>query len=475
MAIDSNRDIEMAKIKIEMAGMDKKIALANYFPNISATGAYMFNEKSPALITDELSNNIKNAGTHLQDAGKGAIIDIVNGLAGGNQAAADKMMNSSIVQGLLSKIDGLNLPGMINQIGTELDNIMHPDLQNMVVGAVSLQQPVCMGGKIVAANKIAALAEQLSRTQYEQKYQDVLVGVDQSYWQIVSIANKLKLAEAYSDLLHKLENDVKISIEAGMMTKTDLLEIQVKVNEADMMKLKAINGLSLSKMLLCKQLGIDLNTNITLADEDLEEIPVPQVLEAKDLDEIYSDRPEIKSLELASQIYDKKIAVVRADMIPQIALTANYVMTYPNLSNGFDKSVGGFFNAGVMINIPIFHACEKLNKTRKAKSEAMLYKIQLDDAKNLVNLQVSQLRKQQGEALDKLNMARNNMYNAEENLRTASVGFEAGVVATNTVVAAHTAWLQSHSEFIDAGIELQMNNTNLIKAEGNYVIPTENN
>ena len=126
------------------------------------------------------------------------------------------------------------------------------------------------------------------------------------------------------------------------------------------------------------------------------------------------------------------------------------------------------FNVGAMINIPIFHGTEALQKTRKAKAEATLFRSQLEEAKELINLQVTQLRKQQNEALDKLDMAESNLKSAEENLRTASIGFEAGVVTANVALAAHTAWLKAQSEYIDAGIELQMNYVNLQKAEGNY-------
>jgi outer membrane protein TolC len=176
----------------------------------------------------------------------------------------------------------------------------------------------------------------------------------------------------------------------------------------------------------------------------------------------------MRSLDLASKIYDKKITIARADMLPKIALTANYLVTNPNMYNGYQNKFGGMFNAGVVVNIPIFHGFEALNKTRKAKAESDLYRNRYEDTKNLINLQVTQLRKQRTEALDKLNMAESNVKSAEENLRTANIGFEAGVITTNTVLAAHTAWLQAHSEYIDAGIELQMTNANIQKAEGNY-------
>lgn len=472
MAILSNRDMETARAKMEMADLDKKIAMSNWFPKISVTGTYMFNEKELSLIGDDMSKRLQNAGTALD----GALHDTMGQLQQAilsNPQAAMEFMKSPLWQTVVGQLSKTQLADAVNKIGSEIDKAFHLDIQNVVVGVVSLQQPIFVGGKIVAANKIATLAQELSRAQYDQKYQDILIGVDQSYWQIVSIANKLKLSEQYADLLHKMEHDVEASIAAGIMTEADMLQIRVQVNEADMMATKAKNGLELSKMLLCKQIGLDLNSSITLADENTEDIAMPLLRETKDIEDIYKDRPEIKSLNLATQIYEKKVNVVRADMMPKIALTANYLISNPSSFNGFDTKWGGMFNVGVMVNIPIFHAFEAANKTRKAKTEASLYRLQLEDAKNMIDLQVTQCRKMIDEALEKVNMARNNMLNAEENLRTASIGYEAGVVTTNVALGAHTAWLKSHSEYIDACIELQMNNANLLKAEGAYARPTD--
>ena len=325
-----------------------------------------------------------------------------------------------------------------------------------------------MGGKIIAANRIAKLAEQLSEARYDQQYQQTIVDVDQAYWQIVSVAGKKRLAESYAELLHNMVKDVDLSVKEGVATESDALQIKVKANEADMLKTKAENGLTLAKMLLCKRIGLDLGTEIVLADEQLDEIPLAKIGPEKSLEEIYADRPETRSLELASKIYDGKVAVARADMLPKIAATGGYMMSNPSLKNGFEKNWNGYWGVGVVVNVPIFHGFEALNKTRKAKAEATLYRSQLEDAKELINLQVTQLRKQENEALEKLNMAKSNLSSAEENLRTATIGFNEGVINANTALGAHTAWLQARSEYLDAGIELQMLAANLEKAEGNH-------
>ena len=250
MAIKNNKALDQARTKVEMAGYDRKIARANYYPNISATGAYMYNQKSIALINDELSGKLTGTGTALHQQFTTKMTEILEGLAqlpGGPELIQDPKVQALI--GALSKGD---ISNAITALGTELDDLLHPDTHNMFLGAVSLQQPVFMGGKIVNANRMAKLAEELSRSQYDQEYQELLITVDQAYWQVVSISNKKKLAENFADLLEKMEHDVNISVKEGVATESDALAIKVKANEANMMKTKATNGLVLAKMLLCK-------------------------------------------------------------------------------------------------------------------------------------------------------------------------------------------------------------------------------
>ena len=478
LAVNPDRELQPARTKIAMAGYDRKIAFANYLPNVSASGAYLHNPNDISIISDATSASLRNAGTTIHTLSQGyqqqVMADLtayIQNLAATDPASAMKymtLMKDPLLQTALAKISATDMSDAINAIGQEIDDALHPDLDNILVGAVTVQQPVFMGGKIIAANRIAKLAEQLSEARYDQQYQQTIVDVDQAYWQIVSVAGKKRLAESYAELLHNMVKDVDLSVKEGVATESDALQIKVKANEADMLKTKAENGLTLAKMLLCKRIGLDLGTEIVLADEQLDEIPLAKIGPEKSLEEIYADRPETRSLELASKIYDGKVAVARADMLPKIAATGGYMVSNPSLKNGFEKNWNGYWGVGVVVNVPIFHGFEALNKTRKAKAEATLYRSQLEDAKEMINLQVTQLRKQENEALEKLNMAKSNLSSAEENLRTATIGFNEGVINANTALGAHTAWLQARSEYLDAGIELQMLAANLEKAEGNH-------
>ena len=159
----------------------------------------------------------------------------------------------------------------------------------MYAGALTLTQPLYMGGKIRAYNKITKYAEELARQQHDSGLQDVILSTDQAYWQVVSLASKKKLGEGYLKLLQKLESDVDKMIAEGVATKADGLSVKVRVNEAEMTLTKVEDGLSLSRMLLCQLCGLDLSSPITLKDEREDDLsPDPVAANGIDLNTVYA-------------------------------------------------------------------------------------------------------------------------------------------------------------------------------------------
>ena len=200
MAVSCNRELGQSATEIEMASYDRGIARANYFPQVSAKAAYLYNSQDINLIGDETSALLRNSGTMIQGQLSGKMTELTQAIMS-NPAAAQEFMTSPMWQTVLGALSQTDVSGAINHIGTQLDEALHLDIRNVYVGAVSVTQPLFVGGKVIAANRIAALAEQLARDKYDTKYQQVIVAVDQSYWQIVAIAAKKELAQSYAGLL----------------------------------------------------------------------------------------------------------------------------------------------------------------------------------------------------------------------------------------------------------------------------------
>lgn len=426
LAVRNNKELQISAEKIRMANEEKKAARTKYFPQISANGAYLWNQKDLNLL----------------DMGK---------------------LNSM----LASSLGGLaELPAIQQAMGA-VGEAQHLDIQNIWVGNVSLVQPVFMGGKIVTYNQITNYAKELAKLMNAQQLQDLLYKTDETYWQVVQLVNKKKLVDAYVDLLRKTNEDVSALIEEGVATQADGLSVKVKLNEAEMAQTQVDNGLALSRMLLAQICGLPMDEPLRLADEALDDFPLPaEDGVAVDVNEAFLNRNELQALDLASKIYKKKERIVLADLLPSVAFSANYLVTNPSVFNGFKNDFGGMFNVGVIVRVPITAWWEGSYKRNAARAETRIKQLELEDAREKIELQVNQSVYKVNEAGKKLAASTRNMESAEENLRCANVGFEEGVIPTLNLMEAQTAWMSARSALIDAQIEMRLTRVYLNKALG---------
>ncbi|MEO3244838.1 TolC family protein, partial [Parabacteroides distasonis] len=387
LAIQNNKELQISGEKIKMADNEKKAAFTKYFPQLSANGAYMWNQKDINLL----------------DMG-------------------------ALSSSLSSSLGGLAQLPMIQHLMSGVNDMQHLDVQNIWVGNVSLVQPVFMGGKIVNYNQITKFAKQLAESMNNLQLQDLIYKTDETYWQVISLVNKKKLADAYVDLLRKMDSDVTAMIYEGVATEADGLSVKVKLNEAEMAQTKVENGLALTRMLLAQICGLSLEEDLSLADEKLDNFPVETTQASADLNEAFMNRNELRSLDLATKIYKRKERIALAEMLPNVALAANYFVTNPNVFNGFKNDFAGMFNVGVMVKVPLSGWWEGTYRRNSAKAETRIKTLEWQDAREKIELQVNQSVYKVNEAGKKLIASSRNMENAEENLRRANFGFEEGVI-----------------------------------------------
>ena len=454
LALTNNKELHMSSEKINAAHYEKKAAFTNFLPKISAMGTYMRTEKEISLLSDEQKGAISNIGTVAQ----GSIQETFQQLAASNPAWAQ------LLEPLAPMIPGIG--STLNGVGQGLVDALHTDTRNMYAGAVTLTQPIYMGGKIVAYNKITKYAEQLAESQHATGMQDLILNTDKAYWQVISLVNKKKLAESFLQLVQQLDSDVDKMIAEGVATKADGLSVKVKVNEAEMTLTQVENGLSLSKMVLCQLCGLPLDSEIVLADENIKDLTLPATETESNVATALANREELRSLDLATKIYDQKVNVTRADFLPSVALTANYMVTNPSLVNGFERKFRGMWAVGAMVQIPIWNWGEGMYKVKAANAEANIARYQLADVREKVELQVNQASYKVNEAAKRLTMADKNMEKADENLRYARLGFTEGVIPTSNVLEAQTAWLSAQSDKIDAQIDVKLTEVYLRKSMG---------
>ena len=146
LAIQNNKELRIAQEKINAAHYNKKAAFTNYLPKFDIMATYMRTQKEISLLSDEQKNSISNIGT-----ATGAQLQQQF-----QQIAASNPILASLLEPLQGMIPGLTAG--LNGVGQGLVDAFRTDTRNMFAGAATLTQPLFMGGKIIAYNKICRTA-----------------------------------------------------------------------------------------------------------------------------------------------------------------------------------------------------------------------------------------------------------------------------------------------------------------------------
>ena len=248
MALRNNKQLAQTRLALEKAGWEHEAARTNYLPKVSLTAGYMRTGKQVSLLSDEQKRKLNSLGT----TAAGGMGQAMQQLAAANPDLLP------LLQGLGGCLPALEQGG--NALGQGLTDALHTDTRNMTAGLILLTQPLYMGGKIRAYDRITQLQRQVAADGLRTEQHEVMLAVDKAYWQTVSLANKRRLAMKYRDMLARLDSDVVKMVTEGVATRSNELSVSVKLNEAEMTLTKVEDGLTLSRMLLCQLCGLPLDS-----------------------------------------------------------------------------------------------------------------------------------------------------------------------------------------------------------------------
>lgn len=445
MAVGNNKAIRIADETVKAAGYDRKAAKAAYLPGIDFEGMYMFNQHKTSLLSEDamLPTKSFNAGTGSFDW----------------NILTDPMGNP-----IMNPDGGGYIP---TEVAVIPKDALTFDTRNVFAGAVTLTQPVFMGGQIKALNDIAKYAESTAVAARNQAVQNVIYTVDEAYWLVVSLRAKRELAQSFLNLVDTLHYNVEAMLEEGVATRSDLLTVDVRLNEARIMLTKVENGLTLSRMALAQICGLPVDADMRLTDEENSAPLGDRAPEyTYDMNDVYARRQDLDAVRKGINLLEGRERLTLGNMLPKVGIIGSYAFSSPNLVDGFSRHLRGGFHVGAAVTIPIWHWGGNYNHYKAAKTATNAQRLLLEDLEEKVSLQVSQARFKFQEAFKTYDMALSNMRSAEENLRNAQLGYREGMLTANDVILAQTGWLQAHSEKIDAQIGVRLCEVYLSKVLG---------
>ncbi|MFB6342092.1 TolC family protein [Saccharicrinis sp. FJH62] len=430
MALENSKAIKIAEQNMNKAKAGKTTARSAWFPNISASATGMYSRHE---LQTELTLPTKT-------------FDMTTG---------ELKPNIAINPATGQPITGPDGNPVFNTYAfLPLDITLYGG----AVAGISAQQPIYAGGKILAGNRMAGIAENLASDNKQLKEDEVIFETDKMYFTYLSVQEKYKLAKEYQDLLKAVVKTVNDSYETGMVNRNELLKVQVKYNDATLKVQKAASGLKLSRMALCRVIGLDLFSPIQI-DDCISNVSF-------DPDHLahgsFADREEYKLLQGQVELAQQQVKMVQGDYLPTVGVSAGYNYFNVGLENMSNYDSHGF-SAIANVKIPITTFGERKGKVASAKADYTIKQLELQQAQELLMLEIEQARLNYQDAWTRIEMTRKALDQANENMKVCDDNYSLGMETVVNVLEAKAEWQKAYSDKIDALTDFKIKESNYYK------------
>lgn len=414
MAGQNNRDIANAALDIRAAEAQKGEALAEYFPKVSinAFGYYAFDPLLEIGVKDILGNS-----------------DMAN-----------------------------NITSWVNQNAPMYGiNPYYSTLKRGYSATVSAIQPVYAGGRIVYGNRLAALGVEAARLQSDIQRRETQEDVEKSYWQVVSLEEKMKTVDEVQKMLDNLQKDLVSAIDAGIALESDMLQLKLKQNELASTRTRLRGSIRLAKMNLCNSIGLRYTPYSTINPDSLPHIDSIRLTDRlavldepmaywRDENEIVAGREETRLLDIAVDAKKMEKRMTVGEVLPQIGIGVSY---------GYGEIVGDPRPNGAVfatVKIPISDWGKYSRKIRRYDYYVQKARNDRDYMYEQLLLQVRQLWLDLTVSWEQMLLAEEDVAVSQSSVDQLTAHYRAGLVPLSELLEAQTGLRQSADASVDAQI-----------------------
>lgn len=433
-ALESNVAVKNVDLNIEAAVETKRSAVAKYFPSVSANvSAFMLHD----YLIDISSSDVKDGDISMGIYSEGRPIEDYINESLDNIAPLFEKFGIDIRQEINSFVSGLSYDASLQMV------------RRGVAASVVAVQPVYSGGRIINGNKLARIGVEAAGIQREITMKEVGLGAEQRYWLLVSLHEKNNTVSAMSSLVDTLYKDVQAAYSAGLVSKNDMLKVELKRNELLSARSTLESAISLANMSLCQYIGLPLGDVVVPADgfESVSLLPrIPQVPDSSDV--IRRDEYRLLDLKAESEKYKKRL--VLGESLPQLGVGAGYF--YGNLWGANTHNAGVF----VTLSIPISSWWDNVFNYRRQRVMEQIAVNEREDYRDLLSLQIMQVWDEICSLQRQVDIGRSTISQAEENLKVNGDYYASGMVPLSDLLEAQAIYQQSVEQYVDKCIDYKL-------------------
>lgn len=438
MAFSNQAKMKNAQLEILAAKETRKAAITKYFPTVSLAAGWFHSQD---YLIDVESSDLENSDNARLDVDASFDGQSIDSRSNRLQRQLDRWgVDIDLEQELQQFVDRFSVDARLQM------------LDHGIFANALLTQPLYAGGRIVNGNRLAKLGVDVAELQFIMTRDEVELNVEESYWLILSLQEKLRTVDRLSLMLDTLQSNAAVAQSAGLLGQNDLLKVQLKRNELDASRTQLVNGIQMAGLALCQLVGMPYSPDLSLSDT-LASLPPElslQPLSAGDLDRAVSNTMEGQLLDASVRAEQLQRAMILGEALPQAVVGATYGV------NNFFGSIGDNAILFATVNVPLSSWWESSHSLKRQDFKLQQALNNQDDLRQKIGLLLRQLRNEEMESFQLLSIRRQALNLAQQNLQESSQYYEAGLIPLSDYLEAQTLLQQAHSEYVDQQVAARL-------------------
>jgi outer membrane protein len=327
----------------------------------------------------------------------------------------------------------------------------NPSVYKRAAGGAVLSQLITDFGRTTNLVASARLQEKADDESAMASIQDILIAVDQAFYNALDTHDVLRVAEKTVAARQLVSDEISALTESKLRSELDLSFANVNLAQAKLLYLDSLNNDKAAMASLSAILGFESLQNFELV-ADTEPLTAPPA----DVDPLialaFSMRPEILSLEFASESAEKLHLANRDLMLPVISALAAY-----GDSPVRDPRLFGPYGAvGVNIQIPVFNGFLFPAKAREADLRAQAVRKRLMDMRDRISRDVRTSWLAATTAFDRVTVSEQLLAHANEALDLAQLRYKLGLSSIVELSQAELQQTQAEIGNTEAGYQYRL-------------------
>lgn len=346
--------------------------------------------------------------------------------------------------------------------------ISEPILNNYTF-KFGFSQPLFTGFKLQSLRSSAELNLNASEQDYSKEGNEAAFNIYSAYWNYYKTD---EIKKVIAQTLHQIENHLKDTrnfFENGLISKNDMLKLEVQYSNTKLMLIEAENNLELARIAFNRAIGIELTSQTKVAASE-QSLNYEKYQLADIIDEAQNNRKELKSLSYRFEASKEGVSAAKSNWLPSIYLTGNYYYSNPNPR--FQPAKDEFnsnWDVGVTLSWDVWNWGMTSSQISQAEQTKIQLETNLDQLKENIQMEVYSNYLNLIKTEEKVKVNKEALDQSLENYRITSEKYNTQLATSTDLIDSETLKLQAETNLKTAEVDFQIAKVKLEKSLGRVI------